>query len=335
VSLTKNSSIFSLWVEEPKFSNNSGTITLNGGLPNPGYLGTNGNVVSITFKAKKPGTASLIFSNALIRENDGLGTNILTGTNQAFISILPVVEKVVPDISSTKKEALSPVIVKLTTPIFTDYTTNIKEGEYIVVKGLADPMTRIIMNSENTSSFNGEVVRKSTIIESNDKGLFTYVSENRASNGLYVITAQAYKKDGAESETTLPIQISVSPIQEIPLPVALEPIPDVSFFSNISNSLSVVIPIVGLIILLILLTIWGWYRIWHYKEYMQKKLIRTRNLVSKSFDILNEDVSEEVKIFKKIKNSQPLTPKEQLIINQLKDDLDSAQKIIMNDIKDS
>src|SRR3989344_4368368 len=35
VSLDKTASIFSLWVEEPSFSNSIGQATFNGGVPNP------------------------------------------------------------------------------------------------------------------------------------------------------------------------------------------------------------------------------------------------------------------------------------------------------------
>src|SRR3989344_6662876 len=36
VSISKSGSIFTLWVEEPAFSNSAGAITFNGGLPTPG-----------------------------------------------------------------------------------------------------------------------------------------------------------------------------------------------------------------------------------------------------------------------------------------------------------
>lgn len=88
VSIDKSSSIFSLWVEEPSFSNGSGKITFNGGVPNPGYKGASGNVVSIVFRAKKVGTASVLFSDSAVRENDGLGTDILSGTVGAEITIV-------------------------------------------------------------------------------------------------------------------------------------------------------------------------------------------------------------------------------------------------------
>lgn len=87
VSVSKSTSIFSLWVEDPTYSNAAGTVSFNGGLASPGYNGTSGTIVSITFKAKKPGAASLILSDAAVRENDGLGTDILSSKGSASVQI--------------------------------------------------------------------------------------------------------------------------------------------------------------------------------------------------------------------------------------------------------
>lgn len=87
VSVSSRSSIFSLWVEAPSYSNGSGRVSFNGGVPDPGYNGGGGNVLSIIVKAKKAGTASFIFSGAAVRENDGLGTDILSGQSSASIVI--------------------------------------------------------------------------------------------------------------------------------------------------------------------------------------------------------------------------------------------------------
>lgn len=117
VSITKNSSIFTLWVEEPSFSNITGKINFNGGLPTPGYTGQGGQIATITFKAKKIGTASIIFTDAAIRENDGLGTNILTSKNSAIIQIGNVKEIEIPTTPSDKNVApAKPVIVSDTHP---------------------------------------------------------------------------------------------------------------------------------------------------------------------------------------------------------------------------
>lgn len=87
VSVSKSGSIFSLWVEEPNFSNSAGTVSFNGGLPTPGYTGTAGKVVSIVFRVKAAGSASLIFSSAAVRANDGYGTDVLQGRGQAQFTL--------------------------------------------------------------------------------------------------------------------------------------------------------------------------------------------------------------------------------------------------------
>jgi hypothetical protein len=88
VSIDNKSSIFSLWVENPSFSNGAGQVTFNGGVPNPGFSGSNGNILSITFRTKKVGTASVFFSNSAVRENDGLGTDILSDKIGSTITIV-------------------------------------------------------------------------------------------------------------------------------------------------------------------------------------------------------------------------------------------------------
>lgn len=119
VSITKPSSIFSLWVEDPTFSNTDGTITFNGGIQNPGFTGSNGSIISINFKAKKQGTASIDFVSASVRENDGLGTDILNGKNSSVIQIkqedktvvVPVIE-----VANTKSNLPDPIIISSTHP---------------------------------------------------------------------------------------------------------------------------------------------------------------------------------------------------------------------------
>ncbi len=105
VSIHSNQSIFSLWAENPSFSNASGVISFNGGVVNPGFNGGGGEIFSATFRAKKAGTASFIISGAAVRENDGLGTDILSGRKSVTLEIVPVVVPEVPE----KEEPSTPV----------------------------------------------------------------------------------------------------------------------------------------------------------------------------------------------------------------------------------
>lgn len=91
VSASQSNSIFSLWVQPVAISNSAGTITFNGGLPTPGYKGAAGKILSAVFKVKKSGSASLNFSSASVRANDGKGTDILSGAGTAKFTLGEVI----------------------------------------------------------------------------------------------------------------------------------------------------------------------------------------------------------------------------------------------------
>ncbi|MDP2864262.1 MAG: hypothetical protein Q8N73_01215 [bacterium] len=101
VSLSKSGSIFSLWVQEPSFSNLSGTINFEGIVLNPGFTGSAGKIITLNFKARATGNASLTFSSGSILANDGKGTNILTSMGSAnyffqTTEITPPTEEIIP-----------------------------------------------------------------------------------------------------------------------------------------------------------------------------------------------------------------------------------------------
>lgn len=83
VSVGKGGSIIGVWVQEPRFSNPAGTVNFEGVITNPGYQGPAGRIVSITFRAKAAGTATLQFLSSSVLANDGNGSNILQSTGKA------------------------------------------------------------------------------------------------------------------------------------------------------------------------------------------------------------------------------------------------------------
>jgi len=104
LSVSSSGSIFSMWVEQPKFSNIDGTVFFNGGVPTPGYTGTRGKIMSVVFKAKKAGVAKLSFSSANIYANDGMGTDITSSRSGLNITItVPEEKKVEKKVVPVKK----------------------------------------------------------------------------------------------------------------------------------------------------------------------------------------------------------------------------------------
>ncbi len=117
VSLSKTGSIFSLWVQEPVFSNSNGTINFEGVVFNPGFIGNAGKIITINFRVKGSGNGSLIFSSSSVLANDGNGTNILsnTGSAQFVLNEIKVIEQIPPE-TTVPGIPLAPKIISSTHP---------------------------------------------------------------------------------------------------------------------------------------------------------------------------------------------------------------------------
>ncbi|MEK7511051.1 MAG: cohesin domain-containing protein [Patescibacteria group bacterium] len=85
VSVSKTGSIITLWAQEPTYSNTAGTVSFEGVVPNPGYAGQGGMLVTLSFRVRAPGTATLSFAGSSVLANDGQGTEILrSATSRVF-----------------------------------------------------------------------------------------------------------------------------------------------------------------------------------------------------------------------------------------------------------
>ena len=121
-SVSKSGSIIFLWVVEPSIQNNIGRVNFEGIILNPGFTGTGGRVLTVTFKVKAAGLARLSFSSSSILANDGLGTNILSSVGSAQFDLGG--QAVAPEVGVPKAEAVSatpnvpagPAIISATHP---------------------------------------------------------------------------------------------------------------------------------------------------------------------------------------------------------------------------
>ncbi len=120
VSLSKTSSILTLWVTDPSFSNYAGTIDFEGVVPNPGFIGSSGRVITVNFKVIATGNAEVKWKAGSVLANDGNGTNVLQDSSPASftlggVSSLPVeTSKIsVPQIQTTGG-------IKISSPTYPD-----------------------------------------------------------------------------------------------------------------------------------------------------------------------------------------------------------------------
>lgn len=106
---TKNS-IYSLLVENPVFSNQSGSLNFSGIILNPGFTGNAGRLITINFMAKALGQAKLRITGGEVLANDGAGTNILNRLGTATLNIVsPTKEKTEPAAPQTTGEQWYPI----------------------------------------------------------------------------------------------------------------------------------------------------------------------------------------------------------------------------------
>lgn len=81
-------SFISVWVAQPTFSNSEGTISFQGGTPDPGINTSSGLVSTISFRAIAPGkTIISILDSSQVLLNDGLGTDITGSRGKAIFDI--------------------------------------------------------------------------------------------------------------------------------------------------------------------------------------------------------------------------------------------------------
>lgn len=117
-SLSKKGSFINLWAEEPAFSNENGSVSLEGVALNPGFNKATGKVLSVTFKALQAGNVSVAVKSGSVLANDGNATDVLKTTGSAFIYINEDDVKIAP---APVKETLVPVITSPTHPDSTQW----------------------------------------------------------------------------------------------------------------------------------------------------------------------------------------------------------------------
>lgn len=136
-SVEKTDSLFDFWLQEPSFSNENGTINFLGGSIN-GFSGQSLKILSIVFKIKGAGKASLSFSNAAITASDGSGTNILSetkGTDITSAAKSEIVEIAPPQLRRpavpSEKLPIKPV---LSVPLYPDSEKRYGNSENFLVR---------------------------------------------------------------------------------------------------------------------------------------------------------------------------------------------------------
>lgn len=98
--------------------------------------------------------------------------------------------------------------------------------------------------------------------------------------------------------------------------------------------LAVVIPVVALIFLLIFVSFWLWHKLSLFRRRLKKEVREAETALRDSFVLLKDNIREYMKLLEKAKNKRQLTGEEDKILRKFSQDLRSAEKSVMKEIKD-
>jgi hypothetical protein len=493
VSLSKSGSIISLWVQEPSFSNSSGSANFEGIVLNPGFTGKIGKIITINFKVKSLGLAAVNFSSGAVLANDGKGTNILSGLDNANFELgeqagesttlsgavgVPLAPKIFSPTHPDPEKWYSDSNPKFVWPVPSGITsirllhdklsvsnpqivygssvsekelTDIKDGiwyfhnqfknnngwgavshfrfqidtgkpDYFNIKeierdDLTEPVAKFIFDSSDAVSgidhyeiqidsvnvilwqddgshvyetpvsepgkhiliakavdragnffadsiefqinplnppkitdypkslqdneiliikgeteYDGAQIilwlqrekdeTKTQTVKSDENGKFIFISEERLKEGIYKAWAEVVDERGARS----------GPSENISFIVQQSSLFRIGSWAV--SFLAIIIPLIALIILLILLLLYAWRKLSRFRKKVEKEVHEAEHLLHKAFDLLREDIKEQIRIFDKVKTNRQLTKEEQAVIKKLKKDLDDTEKFIKKEIKD-
>ncbi len=311
-------SIFTLWTEEPVFSNVAGTIRFSGGVPNPGFTGASGAILRINFKPKASGQASVIFSSGAVLANDGKGTNIVDSLKGGLYNIIA-------SIPSAPAPATTPVptpaVVKAEkptgSPTITEYPATLQSGDVLTIKGLGYPEGKILIFVQKGTN-DPDITERFCGTD----GRFTYNYGKSVESGYYRVWAKNVTPEGVTSDSSEARNIEVlQPMFFRIGEVALN-------YATIIMTLLGLLALAGLIIVAVFLKARQW------RKKGRKEVKEAEDALHRAFDLLKEDIRDNLKNLEKARSKRQLTEEEERIATQFRKSLDDAERYLRKEIED-
>jgi hypothetical protein len=311
----------SLWVQEPSFSNTSGTVNFEGIVLNPGFIGSSGKIINIVFKAKASGVASLSFFSASVLANDGKGTNILTSSGNANFTIsTPIISP-----TTTKKESIvsgktpeAPVISS-ETHLDSDkwYSASTAKFSWTLTDDITDVRLRI---SEDPKAL-------PTVIYS--PAVFSKTVVNLG-EGVWYFSAQFKNKYGWGEIAYFRLQIDSTPSEPLEPLGPSEPLVITERAEGSLVSRGIII-LIFICLIILAMVIWLYY--WRTKllrKKLKEEAKKTEQILYQAFDNLRKEVTKQVA---KLDGNDALSEREAEINEKFKKAIRNSEQIINEKIK--
>lgn len=215
-------------------------------------------------------------------------------------------------------------------PVITEYSKELNSGEYLTISGTGyeNQNVRIRFEKSKTSFFykifahTRSAALNEEVTKVDKDGKFAFKNDESWNAGIYYVTVRNELSNGAFSEYTTPVQITVE---------------SGAFVRFIESSLRFLIPVIPFLLAIILILFAGLFILRFFKKYrriLSKQVREAEGVADESMRLIDSEVLDEINLLKKVRSGEPLSEREQAFPTKLRGDLGVANSIIQKEIKD-
>ena len=209
------------------------------------------------------------------------------------------------------------LVKSLEPPTLTDAPNRVLTGDAITIRGTTYPDADVrIFTSYNDAEASERVVR------SDNTGSFVATVTDGARTGKYTVWFQVSDARGATSPLSIKRSVDVSQ-------------PYIMLFGGIAVTyLSIIIPLIGLIVLLVLVLWLGYTFLRGYRIRVRRETAEAYDTVNDEFKALRDDLRKQIGMLERANQSRELTREEMRIFTDLSKKLDRMEEHIEEEIGD-
>lgn len=259
--------------------------------------------------------------------DDAVG-DIVKTTNASSTKTVHRLEKVTPGehtmvvraidrAGNSIEKQISFSVEALPVPKIFQYKEHVTTGSALAIKGkaLENSEVKVFMSKDGSDPLQQGVL-------SDAEGNFIYVIEEVVDSGTYEFWAQTRNRYGAESDISNKATVFVTR-------------PGIAVYGGIIiGYLSIIAPLVGLTVLLLVSLWWGWHKFRSYKKTLKKEVNEAEDVLHKEFAELKKMTQQEISSLERARSSRKLTPEEHSIIKRFKGSMTESEKHINKEFLD-
>jgi len=205
----------------------------------------------------------------------------------------------------------------LSPPIITDYPEELSVGKNLTIRGSTYPDSKVTIYLQKDSD-----EPKIYEVQSENKGQFTFTTKDGLSRETYNVWADVSDERGVRSGPSDTIIFVVKEAEFLRIG---------TFALDV---FSIFVPLLVLLILSVFIIWYSWHKFINLKREVRKDIRKVDARLHKVFDLLKEDIMDEIKLVEHAKTKRELTKEEKRLIKRLREDLEDAEKFIKKELKE-